>query len=188
VREAVLLLLATTLALASTVVVKGPSGNFTAVVNGNALVLDGLSVGIPRVSDWVGNGSYAAFGFWYSPGAPVCIQGSHPLRPEFWIRCTQGAEINVVAVKDPKARVTCRDIASGKTLQPNEARERVEIYKLTQSLGVECKADFAVATTSTSSPIMPLLAGLTAASATALFAMAILLLRMQRLLRFFEKQ
>ena len=183
-REAVLLLLAATLALAGTVVVKGPSGNFTAVVNGNTLVLDGFSVGIPRVSDWVGNGSYAAFGIWYSPG---CTEGRYPDRPEFYIKCAQGAEINVVAVKDPKARVTCRDVASGKTLQPSEARDRIEIYKLTQSLGVECKADFAAATTSTSNPLMPLLAGVTAASATALFAIAILLLRTQRLLRFFEK-
>jgi len=180
VREAVLLLLATTLALAGTVVVKGLSGNFTAVVNGTTLVLDGSSVGIPRVSDWIGNGSYAAFGIWYSQG---CTEGRYPDKPEFYIRCAQGAEINIVVLKDPKARVTCRDIASGKTLQPNEAGERVEIYKLTQSLGVECKADFAAATTSTFSPIMPLLTGLTAASATALFAMAVLLL-----LRFFKKQ
>jgi len=183
VREVILLLLATTLALAGTVVVKGQSGNFTAIVNGNALVLDGLSVKIPRVSDWIGNGSYAVFGIWYSPG---CTEGRYP-RPEFYISCKQGAEINVVAVKDPKARVTCRDIASGKTLQPSETWDKVEIYRLTQSLGVECKADFAVATTSTSNPLMPLLAGVTAASATVLFAMAVLLLRMQRLLRFFEK-
>jgi len=188
VREAVLLLLATTLALASTVVVNGQSGNFTAIINGSTLVLDGLSVEIPRVSYWIGNGSYTAFGFWYSPGAPVCTEGMYPDRPKFYISCNQGAEINVVAVKDPKARVTCRDIASGKTLQPSETWDKVEIYRLSQSLGVECKADFAAATTSTSNPLMPLLAGVTAASATALFAMAVLLLRMQRLLRFFEKQ
>jgi len=167
------------------IVIRGPSGTFTAVVSGNTLVLDGLSVGIPRVSDWVGNGSYAAFGIWYSPG---CTEGRYPDRPEFYIKCAQGAEINVVAVKDPKARVTCRDIYSSRVIQPSEARDRVEIYRLTQSLGVECRAGFDApsapqivgVSTPTSQPTSGLPLELVAAVAVVAVAAAFAVLKLRR--------
>ncbi|ACB40428.1 hypothetical protein [Pyrobaculum neutrophilum] len=171
-KPAVLLLLLLTAAVwADIVLVKGPSGNYTAVVNGSTLAIDGQKHAIPQKLSWYFNGSYTAYGIYY--GNPQCVLSIWPDRPEFYITCTVGTDMTVVALKDPKAKITCRD--KNNVLAPAVSTQHLEIYNA-KGLYLECKSGFS-ATVSTPNLLLALLAGASAASATLLIALGVLLLR-----------
>ncbi|MEM1597866.1 MAG: hypothetical protein QXP31_04060 [Pyrobaculum sp.] len=166
------LVLAAAVAYAATIFVSGPSGNFTATYTNGTLVIDGSSIKIPRVGEWRSNGSYTVFGIWYAD--PTCTLGVRGDVPRFYISCVKGTEVAVVAVKDPKAKVTCRDNRNN-VIQPVLSQSNVEVYQA-QLLSVECWSEFP-AVVAAPSLLTSILAGATIASATALFILAILLLR-----------
>jgi len=159
-------------ALAQTLIIHGPSGNFTATVRNNTLTADGDRLPLPNVRlGWYFNGSFTVFGIYY--GNPDCNLGTYPNAPRFYISCTAGTDMVVVAVKDPKAKITCRD--KNKLLNPTQATQHVEIYS-TKSLSIECESAFS-AVVSTPTALIGALAGMTVASAVLVLAMGVLLLR-----------
>ncbi|MEZ0319313.1 MAG: hypothetical protein ABWK05_04880 [Pyrobaculum sp.] len=164
--------LAAGVAYATTILVSGPSGNFTTTYTNGTLIIDGSPVKIPKISQWSGNGSYTVFGIWYAD--PTCILGVRGDTPRFYISCSKGTDVTVVAVKDPKAKVTCRD-NRGNTIQPVLSQSRVEVYQA-QVLSVECWSE-SPAVVAAPPVLKSILAGATIASSTALFILAILLLR-----------
>jgi len=159
-------------ALAQTLTVHGPSGNFTATVKDNTLVIDGDGVPLPKARlGWYFNGTYTVFGIYY--GNPDCQLGTYPNAPKFYISCTAGTDIVVVAVKDPKAKITCRD--KSRLLNPTQATQNVEIYN-TRGLSLECESGFP-AVVSTPTALIGVLAGLTVASAVLVLTLGVILLR-----------
>jgi len=159
--------------LAQSLIVHGPTGNFTAVVENGTLTVDGDRFSLPKVRlGWYFNGSYTVFGIYYEN--PECYLGTYPNAPKFYISCTAGTDIVVVAVKDPKAKITCRD--KNKLLNPTQATQNVEIYNM-KSLGVECESGFS-AVVSTPIALIGVLAGLTVASAVLVLALGVMLLRL----------
>ena len=163
--------LATT-ALAQTLFVNGPSGNLTGVVKDGELLIDGQKVGLPKVRlSWYFNGSYTVFGIYY--GNPDCTLGTYPNAPKFYIQCTAGTDITVVALKDAKAKVVCRE--KNQLRSPAFTSENVEIYAI-RGLGLECESNLP-AVVSTPNALISALAGLTAASATLVLTLGVVLLR-----------
>jgi hypothetical protein len=172
-KAAVVILAVVAFTLAQSLSVSGPSGNYTAVVANHTLVIDGQQITLPKVRlSWYYNESYTVFGIYYSNPAD-CQLGTYPNAPKFYIQCTTGTDIVVVAVKDPKARVICRE--RNNVLTPQQAMENVEVYT-TKSLDVECEATFS-AVVSTPTVLIGALAGLTAASAVLVLALGVMLLR-----------
>ncbi|ABL87795.1 conserved hypothetical protein [Pyrobaculum islandicum DSM 4184] len=151
--------------------VKGPSGNYTAAVINGTLVVDGQSIPLPQKVSWYFNGSYTVYGIYY--GNPQCLLSLWPDRPEFYITCTVGTDIAIVVLKDPKAKIICRD--KNNILTPTTATQHLEMYR-TRSLYVECKSNFS-ATVSTPSLLIAVMAGATAASMSLFVALSVLLLR-----------
>jgi hypothetical protein len=167
-----LVMLSATTALAQTLLVNGPSGNLTGVVKDGELLIDGQKVSLPKVRlGWYFNGSYTVFGIYY--GNPDCTLGTYPNAPKFYIQCTAGTDITVVALKDAKAKVVCKE--KNQLRNPTYTSANVEIYT-TKGLGLECESSFP-AVVSTPNALISALAGLTAASATLVLTLGVMLLR-----------
>ncbi|HII47097.1 hypothetical protein [Pyrobaculum aerophilum] len=170
-RGVLMLLALVAFSMAQTLVVNGTQP-FKAYVKEGALVINGSEITLPQERlSWNYNGTYTVYGIYYSN--PNCQLGTWPNQPRFYITCNTGSDFIIVAVKDPKARVICK--TNRGPLQPSAASKYVEIYQ-TNGLNIECESGYS-AVASAPGVLLGVLAGITAATATLLLALGILLLR-----------
>lgn len=173
-RQVAVILLLAIAASAATISIKGPTGNFTAAVTQSSVYIDNKNYTIQNAQlQWYFNGTYASYGVYYSN--QNCEIGTWPNRPELFIRCTTGSDFVIVAVKDPKAVVTCTSTNSRAPLVPETALDKLLVFRY-RGLDIDCKASFAPAVEAPRM-LISALAGLTTASATALAILAVLLVR-----------
>lgn len=165
------------LVLGYTVTVVGPSGNFTAKLHDGKLEIGNKTVDVPKgvtsisniTSIW--NNTYTVYLVHYVD--PNCQIIREPNKPGFWIGCPKGTEIVVVAVKDPQARVVCRDNLK-REVKP-EGGESYAIYRV-NALSVECESELSPVVTMPTQ-IVAVLAGVHAALLGATAVLAILMLK-----------
>ncbi|MEM0479414.1 MAG: hypothetical protein QW680_02790 [Pyrobaculum sp.] len=170
-RAVFLLLILTAFAYAATLVVNG-TVKYTAFVKNNTVIIENDTVEIPPVRyTWDYNNTYTVFGIYYANS--VCTISYWPNAPRFYIQCPVGTDFVIVAVKDPKAKVTCR--VRNTPLQPRNQHDYVLIFQ-TRDLGVECESGYPP-NVSVPSSIFGVLAGLTATTAAILIALGFFLLR-----------
>lgn len=136
-RAVFLLLILTAFAYAATLVVNG-TVKYTAFVKNNTVIIENDTVEIPPVRyTWDYNNTYTVFGIYYANS--VCTISYWPNAPRFYIQCPVGTDFVIVAVKDPKAKVTCR--VRNTPLQPRNQHDYVLIFQ-TRDLGVECESGY----------------------------------------------
>ncbi|MFN3804718.1 MAG: hypothetical protein ACK4SY_06655 [Pyrobaculum sp.] len=161
------------------VLIRGPTGNYTAVIEGDEIRLNDTRQTVGNLSQlsWLFNGSYAAFGVYYT--RQDCRLGQWPDRPQFYVQCPVGSSFKIVVIKDPKVNVACRD-HKGARLEPVAGSNMVEIY-MADALGVECSTAIS-ATVLSSNIFLSILVGTSFATMALVFiAMSIFLKRTRRL-------
>lgn len=162
------------------VLIRGPTGNYTAILAGDKIRLkNGTSQTVGNISQlsWLFNGSYAAFGVHYV--GQDCKVGQWPDRPQFYIQCPVGSSFKIVAIKDPKVNVACRDYR-GKLLTPATRNNMVEVYEV-DTLGVECSATLSASVMSSNIFLSILVGTSFAATAFVFITMFIFLKRAKNL-------
>ncbi len=168
----IVLLALSMLVLGYTVTVVGPSGNFTAKLHDGKLEIGNKTVDVPKGATSISNNTYTVYLVDYMDTNCQIIRV--PNKPEFWIGCPKGTEIVVVAVKDPQARVVCRDNLK-REVKPEGGESNYAIYRV-NALSVECKSELSPVVTMPTQ-IVAVLAGVHAALLGATAVLTILMLK-----------